>query len=217
VSEKSCTVCKEIKPLDAFSPCRNGYQPSCKDCRNFKAKSLNIPVTVAGQECFSCKKTLPADCFNRAKHRASGLQHECKECNAARKRLASHPVTLTEKTCCDCGELKPASQFPRDKKRVGGLRKECRDCASIRNRSSIYKLSFDECKKQCAVSQCEICGDGFSSPSKKNIDHCHTTGAVRGTLCGGCNRMLGGARDNPGILSAGISYLRNRRMEVRRG
>lgn len=217
MSEKSCTVCKEIKPLDAFSPCRNGYQPSCKQCRNKKASEINISVTVDEKRCRSCDETKPACEFNRSRNRRDGLQSECKKCVKHRKSQTHYEVTLSEKTCVDCGLTKPAAYFPKNRRRVGGLRKECRECASIRNRSSIYKLSFDECKKQCAVSQCEICGDGFSSPSEKHIDHCHTTGAVRGTLCGGCNRMLGGARDNPNTLSAGISYLHNRRMGVRLG
>jgi hypothetical protein len=207
VSEKSCTVCKKLKPLDAFSPCREGRQPSCKECRNFRARNLSIPVTVAEQKCYSCKQMLPASEFNRAKHRKSGLQHECKACTSARKKSASYPVTLSEKTCCDCGLTKPAKDFPRDTKRVGGLRKECRDCSSVRTRASVYKLSFDACRKRCDVMACDICKEGFSSPSEKNIDHCHKTGRVRGTLCGGCNRMLGGARDNPLFLSRAIHYL----------
>jgi hypothetical protein len=42
------------------------------------------------------------------------------------------------------------------------------------------------------------------------VDHNHMTGAVRGLLCGGCNGMLGTARDNPAILRSGADYLERR-------
>lgn len=42
---------------------------------------------------------------------------------------------------------------------------------------------------------------------KLHVDHDHATGKVRALLCGPCNRMLGCARDNPGVLVAGAEYV----------
>lgn len=214
---KTCTACKKAMPLSAFSPCRNTYQPSCKKCRNYKAAALNIRVTVEEQRCVQCETVKPASEFNRCKHRKSGLQGSCKECDKARKRAVFFEVTLTQKTCCDCGETKSADCFPRDHKRKGGLRKECRECASLRCRSTIYKISYDECKARCSRSACEICMKSFELPRDKHIDHCHRTGAVRGTLCGNCNRMLGAALDRPDVLIAAANYLRERSGGVKIG
>ena len=40
-----------------------------------------------------------------------------------------------------------------------------------------------------------------------HVDHCHNSKAVRGLLCGSCNRMLGMAKDDPEILRGAIRYL----------
>ena len=40
-----------------------------------------------------------------------------------------------------------------------------------------------------------------------HIDHCHTSGKVRGLLCGSCNRALGLLKDNTEFLLKGIEYL----------
>lgn len=57
---------------------------------------------------------------------------------------------------------------------------------------------------------CKICKAERSDKSRRNlsVDHDHTTGRVRGLLCGNCNKMLGYAKDNPTILLKGIQYLK---------
>ncbi len=43
------------------------------------------------------------------------------------------------------------------------------------------------------------------------VDHCHTTGKVRGLLCRNCNMALGNIRDNTDILKECIKYLEQSR------
>lgn len=51
---------------------------------------------------------------------------------------------------------------------------------------------------------CEICG---ASTDVLHLDHDHSSGRVRGWLCGNCNRALGLFRDNEMILRRAIKYL----------
>lgn len=39
------------------------------------------------------------------------------------------------------------------------------------------------------------------------LDHCHTTGRVRGGICRGCNSGIGAAEESPRILTGLLTYL----------
>lgn len=52
---------------------------------------------------------------------------------------------------------------------------------------------------------CDICKKELN---KKYVDHCHSSGKVRGILCFSCNIALGHANDDIEVLKSMISYLR---------
>lgn len=59
---------------------------------------------------------------------------------------------------------------------------------------------------------CAICRtEGFTMKAhhqaKLNVDHCHSTGVVRGLLCHNCNRALGLLQDSPAHLQRALAYL----------
>lgn len=56
---------------------------------------------------------------------------------------------------------------------------------------------------------CAICGKAEPGGKHKlfQVDHCHTTGKVRGMLCDACNRGLGFFRDNPNALRTAAKYV----------
>ena len=57
-------------------------------------------------------------------------------------------------------------------------------------------------------NKCAICKTHVSQLSTRlHVDHCHTTGVVRGLLCMNCNRGIGHLQDNIEILKEAILYL----------
>ena len=57
---------------------------------------------------------------------------------------------------------------------------------------------------------CAICKGSLFLPEDKSvfaIDHCHTTGLVRGLLCSDCNIALGKFKDNINSLNNAVIYL----------
>lgn len=60
---------------------------------------------------------------------------------------------------------------------------------------------------------CNICGvktshSAMARSDRLCIDHCHTTGKIRGLLCGACNVGLGHFKDNVQSLENAIEYLK---------
>ena len=71
---------------------------------------------------------------------------------------------------------------------------------------SLYNLSLEDYDRMLYLcgNRCEIC----RQPDKELVvDHCHTTGKVRGLLCRQCNVGIGNLQDDYEIVLNAYKYL----------
>lgn len=72
-----------------------------------------------------------------------------------------------------------------------------------------FGITLDEYEKMIEEQRgvCAICRTADPTGRALAVDHCHSTGRVRGLLCGTCNRGLGMFKDSPDLLENAKSYL----------
>ncbi len=107
----------------------------------------------------------------------------------------------------------------------------CRTCGAIcilweeRKTSLCDKCRLEKKKRRLTKTImressdcCEICGaiEALRGQTQHHLDHNHTTGALRGVLCMRCNVCVGMSGENPEILIALASYLRERGFDATR-
>lgn len=155
----------------------------------------------------SYARSMCTSCYAKA-YRAKSLPPKQLEIPLPVHSLSN--VRLDEKVgdCRICGPNVPIRP-PRKDGRHGGA--ECR--AKRRGRSGKVdrirqKYGLAESDYRALVvkhaGRCGICGD---LEQNLVVDHCHTTGRVRGLLCRICNLGLGYFRDDTERMMRAIAYL----------
>lgn len=115
-------------------------------------------------------------------------------------------------TCTACRVEKPATLefFPPHKRKLNGLHSWCRSCKSgkwnLVNKGRFRAVMSDAelIAFKASRKACDIC----AAPGPLVVDHCHSSGKVRGMLCQHCNRGLGHFRDNPEVMGRAINYVK---------
>lgn len=139
------------------------------------------------------------------------------------------------KKCTKCKTVKTDDSFTKLKASKDGLFGVCKPCHALQSKK--WKLEWEErwgvshahhikCRGYGITTRqyqdmlndqdgaCAICGlpettigrGGRAAPLA--IDHCHTTGKVRGLLCRKCNGGIGLLRDSIDLLTSATSYLK---------
>jgi hypothetical protein len=171
--------------------------------------------------CTQCNTLKPIGSFYK-KQQGKYLHSECKECTK---------ISLAEYRKNNPGKIKEANKASYLKKREDRIKdakewkdknpdkiKEIRDKFKQRypdySRISTLKrhgLTLEEFGLMLSQNNnsCWICNTSFKTIPEAKIDHCHTTGKVRGLLCSNCNTALGLIKDNATVLNNMIHYLKN--------
>jgi hypothetical protein len=144
------------------------------------------------KRCTKCNEEKPLTDYYKDKSKSDGYRTECKSC----KKMYSKRFRQTEEYKNWKRKNSSAYYHSKYKHCVEYKTKE-----KARRVKRDYGITLVEYRKHLETP-CDICGD-----VAKHLDHCHTTGTVRGGLCPRCNHMLGHSRDNIEILKNAIKYL----------
>lgn len=146
------------------------------------------------KECRDCEEVKPVDEFYKTDDKADGSPNwhsYCKPCHLARNRKNMPPEKLREYGA------RYRARFP-EHGRAYHLKVK-------------YGITLEDYDRILAGQDggCAICGSSEAGGrgNRFHIDHCHTTGRIRGLLCIRCNQGLGYFSDDPAIFRDAISYL----------
>lgn len=132
---------------------------------------------------------------------------------------------LTEKKCTKCNLIKGLDKFYfRINKKTKTLYYQsfCKDCQNsynyIKDKNTklkkAYGITLEEYEEllskqngKCAICSVDNNSKYCNKPRAFAVDHCHTTGKIRGLLCSDCNTGIGLFKDNTNLLHFAIKYL----------
>lgn len=156
------------------------------------------------KKCSTCKQELPFDCFYKIANGKDGLRPRCKECSAKieREKYGANADFRWSKLSKQAQKLREDPEFLA-KHRMRTRRWHLK---------TAYGLTLDEFDKmlESQGGGCAICGKKPEAGKPKTrmvVDHCHTTGKVRGILCDLCNTAIGKFQDSKELLLKAAKYL----------
>lgn len=162
---------------------------------------------MSSKTCSKCGETKPLTAFSAHLRGKDGVRGDCKACVDARRKAKAlrEPVILTEKRCSDCRQIKKVDQFGYSSRSRDQRQGRCRECLSAYQRRRRLWQNYDLTPEQYEQlgSSCSVCGGS----TRLAVDHCHSSGKVRGLLCMNCNLVIGHAKDDPERLRALAVYL----------
>ncbi len=157
-----------------------------------KIKATTIPYTM--KQCSKCKGIKPKVDFSKFKHGKDGLKSWCKCCCKKANLIWQRE---NKEKCREANKRSHKKNYCPDKNRELKL-------------LSRYNISLEQYKVQEKYQdyKCIICGASEGRAGKRlQVDHCHTTGEIRGLLCDNCNGGLGQFKDSTKRLNNAIKYL----------
>ena len=155
-------------------------------------------MQLQNKVCTCCNQSLPISDFSKRADSPTGYAYHCKPCKQKKAK------SFYDKN--------------REKKREQDKLWYKNNSETIRKRQveRIYGITFDEYTELLKDQKggCAICSVPLkthwgveSEYEVAKVDHCHTTGKVRGLLCNKCNVSLGNLNDDIELFKNAINYL----------
>jgi len=142
--------------------------------------------------CSICKEAKEPTAFSQQKGTPDGLRYYCKVCDSIRYREWREKNRV--KIALD---MRAYRQSNREKFVDYELKK------SYGLPHGSYRNMLDAQEGKCAICHAEQAG----GRGRFHVDHCHSTGKIRGLLCNNCNNGLGKFKDEVALLRLAIEYL----------
>lgn len=120
----------------------------------------------------------------------------CPGCRIKVTVCNSRPNAKKRKYCNSCKKDPDYSKFTSAVSRIPSL--------TLAKYKELSKVTHCEC---CNVALIDGGGPGVGARDKRQIDHCHDTGRVRGVLCWDCNSAIGKLGDNKEGIQRALQYL----------
>lgn len=188
MTEKTCSTCRQTKPISEFYKggpgYRDGYKGQCKACYGEKTAAYakaHPEIARAATRKYDAKRRTDPEAI--AKRRAS----------ANRRYRERNPVPKKPG--------RPANPDNLYNQRTTDGRRRYR----LRAKYGLEAGQF-EAMLESQGNACKICG--CTEPEYGwNVDHDHVTGAVRGILCFHCNTGLGHFKDSQEVVASALAYL----------
>lgn len=93
---------------------------------------------------------------------------------------------------------------------LNGKELSVKEIKNLRRVLKSYEMSVDDYLSQHnkQKGKCAICGQSPKGNRKRlGVDHCHSSGKIRGLLCNRCNVVIGQADEDVELLQEMIEYL----------
>lgn len=160
--------------------------------------------------CSLCKLDFPIDEFRIVKKAKGFRTSHCRACSAKylrEWRKANKDRLLAERKA----RYELETDADREARRLAQRESYAKDPRRFRDRNlrAQFGITIDQYDAMLAEQDglCAICGLKCTSGRQLAVDHDHKTGAVRGLLCGNCNRALGHLQDDLRNARAAVAYL----------
>lgn len=132
---------------------------------------------------------------------------------------------LKEKECTNCNSIKKLDEYyfrinkKTETKYYQSFCKNCQNRYDYNNDKNFklkkaYGITLKEYEQllskqngKCAICNIDNNGKYRNKPRAFAVDHCHSTGKIRGLLCSDCNTGIGLLKDNINYLQLAIKYL----------
>ena len=194
MDDRTCSKCAQLQPLDQFYKGKgyaDGFRRQCKTCL-YRANAILVQSNRETRHCGKCGEDKLVFEFSRSKNKSSWCRTCCaqsaklwRDSNLEKARQKDRDRQARQQT----DKAKEWMRFYRWLTRHG-LRPED------------YHALFEVQEGYCAICRTPP-GNGMFL----HIDHCHTTGKIRGLLCPACNWALGCLKDSPDFCRSAAEYL----------